>query len=118
MAQYTCLCGHHWSDITDEFDGYITWLDNGPGQKAIVKALWSFARACREGTRTAWLGSYFGKTYPQDQENDAIAEDIFHREAEASRTGIFRCPECRRIMVYEDDGRWHGYAPDPDLPGE
>ena len=48
MARYTCACGHHWSDTTSRFDGYICWT-HGEVEAEVARRLWAFAQACQAG---------------------------------------------------------------------
>lgn len=115
MALYTCACGHHWSDITSQFDGYICWTHNG-AEDALVRDLWSFAKACQSERREAWLADYFSNIYPQDTDDESVASDIFGLVLHEFRVAVFKCPACGRLMVNDADDQWRGYAPDPQAP--
>ena len=115
MARYTCACGHHWSDTTSRFDGYICWT-HGEVEEALVRDLWSFAQACQAGRRAEWLTGYFGTIYPHDIGDESVASDIFGAVSQQFSAAVFRCPACGRLMVNEEGERWRGYAPDPLPP--
>ena len=107
MAQYTCTCGHTWSDITGKYDGYIVWQNFDLIDRIAGDTL-SFASACTQGTREEWIADYFSHHYPSDLSNAEIVSDIVSRVTTEMAAGVFRCPQCQAIMLLEED-RWVEY---------
>jgi hypothetical protein len=114
MAQYRCTCGHQWSDITGEHEGYIFWLSGGQADSAVVKDMWAFAQACAAGKRSEWIMSYFDKDISSLSDAD-IADTIFLKVGQRFSSDVFRCPVCSRLMLNDPSNpkNWLSYAPDP-----
>jgi len=117
MSTITCTCGHVISDRSQPsptegilfsetaFEQFLTYAG---------RTLSLLKQAESEGTRSAWIISELGETYPDDASDSEVIEDLLSREMQNHSVSVTRCESCRRIHLQDEVGstKYSSFAPD------
>lgn len=112
MSSFSCNCGAVVRD-EDSPDANIVAYPQ-PVLALIVsritKSVVEFQATADAPARSAWLAAYFHASYPADEPDANVIEDIVDSELNDGFESIFRCPSCDRLWIFDRmNEKWTSY---------
>jgi hypothetical protein len=122
MATFTCWCCHTIRENdAPENAGHVLWDSQTGFYEKVAADLLSYVRAQSVGDAREWIRNYFEDSLaPYDMSPGEVAEGIVYRTSDNSISGIYRCPNCRRIHVHVTgtDNQWESFVPEGRVSGK
>jgi hypothetical protein len=121
MATFTCWCGHIIRENeAPQNAGHVLWDDPSGFYDKVAADLLSFVQAQSRGDARAWIRNYFEHSMEYDMSPAEVAEGIVYRTSDDSISGIYRCPNCRRIHIHitGTENQWESFVPEGRVSGK
>src|SRR4051812_6192936 len=99
MSSFHCLCRAAFRDDDAPDASLVAYplpvLSAIEGR--IAESVAAFHAAGGGLARAAWLAGHFHASYPADEPDRGVVEDIVSRELNEGFVALFRCPTCGRL---------------------
>jgi len=115
MATFTCWCGYIIRDNSSPQNvGHILWDSTEGFYEGIAQTVQAFYDVKEAGSASGWLNDFFGQQYPLDAKTSEVLHDIVLVQSHDFCSGIYRCPECRRVHIHiaGSENRWESFVPE------
>lgn len=121
MATFTCWCGCVIRENSHPQNaGHIVWDSTEGFYDSVAEAIQGFYDAKESGNSSGWLKDFFGQQYPTDASSREVISDIILTQSQRICSGIYRCPECKRVHIHVvgSENRWESFVPENRASGD